>query len=192
LIVVDDPAIMVYLGYGFENPRPGPWQITLLATAETPAEGTDFALTAHLEGGARLAASAEPLLPELGQVVRLAGALTLGEAGLAIDQAVARVTGPDGRVETVTLAVTGDSFEGEWAPASAGLYGLDLSVTAQTPDGTPVERTAFLAIEAQPRPNVVRSGLALAAIVGGVLCVLVLVLVGSVLLGLRLLRGRRR
>jgi hypothetical protein len=28
LIIVKDPETLVYLGYGFNNPRPGPWQVT--------------------------------------------------------------------------------------------------------------------------------------------------------------------
>src|SRR5690606_11524939 len=26
---VDDPAALVHLGYGFHNPRPGPWRVTV-------------------------------------------------------------------------------------------------------------------------------------------------------------------
>lgn len=191
LIVVDDPATMVYLGYGFENPRPGPWQIMLLSTAATPAGGADYALTAHLAGGAELAASAAPLLPELGQAVQLAGTLTLGGADLPINQAEARITGPEGQAETVALAVTGSRFAGEWSPASPGLYQLDLIVTAQTPDGTPIERMAFLAVEAQPRQNPMRTGLALAAIAGALLCGLLLLVGGPVGLALWLRRRRK-
>lgn len=191
LIVVDDPETMVYLGYGFENPRPGPWQVTLAATAATPAGGADYAITAHLAGGVHLAASATPLLPGLGQLVALTGELTLGEAPLDIGQAQVQVTGPDGAAETLALAVTGSRFDGEWRPSSAGLYRLDAVVTAQTPDGTPVERTAFLVVEAQPAPNPVRTGLAVIGILGGVLCLLGGIVLGPIWLVLGLRRRRR-
>jgi hypothetical protein len=191
LIQVDDPETMVYLGYGFENPRPGPWQVILNATAATPAAGADFALTAHLAGGVQLAASATPLLPEIGEPVALAGGLTLGEAPLGLTQAHLLVRGPDGRAETLPLEVTGSDFAGEWQPESAGLYQLDIVVAAQTPDGTPVERTAFLVVEAQPEPTPVRTTLATAAIMGGVLCLLLAIVVGPLWLGWRLIRRRR-
>jgi hypothetical protein len=192
LIVVDDPETMVYLGYGFENPRPGPWQVIVNATDRTPASGADFALTAHLVGGVRLAASATPLLPEIGEAVALAGALTLGDAPLAIGQAQLMVRGPDGQAETLPLEASGNELAGEWRPEAAGLYQLDMVVEAQTPDGTAVERTAFLVVEAQPAPTPVRTALATAAIVGGVLCLVLVMLLGPLWLGWRLVRRRRR
>ena len=121
----------------------------------------------------------------------LEGALTLGGAGLPITQAEARITGPEGQAETVALAVTGSRFSGEWAPASPGLHQVDLVVTAQTPDGTPIERTAFLAVEAEPRQNPMRTGLTLAAIAGALLCGLMLIVVAPVWLALRLRRRRK-
>jgi pimeloyl-ACP methyl ester carboxylesterase len=191
LIVVDDPATMVYLGYGFENPRPGPWQVLLNATAATPATGADFALTAHLAGGVQLTANATPLLPEIGAPVGLAGSLTLAEAPLAIGQAEVLIWHPDGEAEVLPLTVTGSDFAGEWRPDDEGVYQLDIVVLAQTPDGTPVERTAFLAIQAQPKPTPVRTAAATVAIVGGVLCLLLALLVGPLWLGWRLVQRRR-
>jgi hypothetical protein len=191
LIVVDDPATMVYLGYGFENPRPGPWQVILNATTTTPATGADFALTAHLAGGVRLRANATPLLPEIGEAVALAGGLTLGETPLPIASAQAQIWHPDGEAEVLPLEVAGSDFSGEWRPDGEGVYQVDVVVSAQTPDGTPVERTAFLAIEAQPRPSPARTTMATVAIVGGVLCLLLGIVVGPLWLGWRLVQRRR-
>jgi len=66
LVKVEDPTALFYLGYGFNNPKPGAWKVTLLPTASTPAGGADYALTASFEGGAVLNASTGSLLPQVG------------------------------------------------------------------------------------------------------------------------------
>jgi hypothetical protein len=126
--------------------------------------------------------------------VALTGGLSLetGGAPLAIGQAQALIWHPDGEAERLALNVTGSGFTGEWQPDGVGVYQLDIVVSAQTPDGTPVERTAFLAIQAQPRPTPVRAGLAVAALVGGVLCLLLAIVLGPLWLGWRLVRRRRK
>jgi len=48
------------------------------------------------------------------------------------------------------MDASGESATGAWTPQEAGLYGVDLHVNARSPDGIPVERIAFLTVEAQP------------------------------------------
>jgi pimeloyl-ACP methyl ester carboxylesterase len=153
LVVVQDPATLVYLGYGFANPRPGPWKITLQATASTPAGGADYAITAHLQGGAVLKAQASKLFPKPNEPVELTARLELAGQALTIRDAQARVRYPSGELHTLALATTGGDWKANWQSASPGLYGVDLVVNGNAPDGAPVERSAFLALEVQPTPE---------------------------------------
>jgi len=66
LVVVDDPEALFYLGYGFADPKPGPWRVRLVSTPSTPTGGADFALTARFVGGTQLTAQVDPLLPPPG------------------------------------------------------------------------------------------------------------------------------
>jgi hypothetical protein len=77
LIVVDDPSALFYLGYGFENPKPGLWRVELRSSEQTPAQGADYALAARFAGGAELVASLSSLLPITGDTVSLTGGLRL-------------------------------------------------------------------------------------------------------------------
>lgn len=153
LTVVRDPETLVYLGYGFNNPRPGPWQITLQTTDATPSTGADFALTAQLKGGAILLANASPLLPKVNQPVQLSVRLELGEQPLTIRDATARMRSPDGAMQNIALASTGIEWRTSWTPHLPGLYGIDILINGNTPDNLPIERNAFLSIEAQPAPE---------------------------------------
>ncbi|RPJ26516.1 MAG: alpha/beta fold hydrolase, partial [Chloroflexi bacterium] len=54
IIRVDDPSTMIYLGYGFKQPRPGRWAVTLQTSSSTPVSGADFAIAAQFNGGALL------------------------------------------------------------------------------------------------------------------------------------------
>ncbi|MEW5718132.1 MAG: alpha/beta fold hydrolase [Chloroflexota bacterium] len=153
LVVVKDPATLVYLGYGFNNPRPGPWQVTVQSTPETPSSGADYALTAHLVGGAVLKAQASPLLPEQNAPVLLSARLEQGGQLLAIRDATARISQPDGATRIVALTAAGNEWRANWIPGATGLYGLDVTVNGTASDGTLIERTAFLSIEAQPTPE---------------------------------------
>jgi hypothetical protein len=166
LIIVDDPATLVYLGYGFQNPRPGPWRITLAATSKTPARGADYALTAQLRGGAILKAQASPLLPRLNEPVDLTARLELAGQALPIRDAQALIRQPDGKTETISLTASGDQWRGTWKPTSAGVHGINIQVTGSAPDGTPLEREAFLSIQGQPAAGqVARSQSLIAAVV---------------------------
>jgi pimeloyl-ACP methyl ester carboxylesterase len=186
LVVVDDPASMLHLGYGFENPRPGAWVVSLHATDLTPPEGASLALTAHLQGGAALAAQADPLLPELDRDVTISAALQLADAPIAISQAQALIRGPDGSLERIELPPAGGRAAASWRPGAAGTYAIDVFAAGSGPDGTPIERTAFLAVEAQPPPDLRPTYLLLGGL--GLLCAASL---GAVLaIGLRLARRR--
>lgn len=178
LIVVDDPATLVHLGYGFNNPKPGKWVVTLLATEKTPAEGADFALTAQFIGGAELQASTSALLPQAGEAVTIQARLTLAGQALVIDQAEALVRGPNGKQESVALAANGDSVQAEWAPSEPGIHAIDVQVSGKTVDGILVERAAFLVVEAQPVQNTANRSLLFAGLGLGVLCAGTLVVAG--------------
>jgi len=185
LIVIDDPSALFYLGYGFENPKPGLWRVELRSSERTPAQGADYALAARFAGGAELVASLSTLLPQTGDTVSLTGGLRLQGSDLALSGAQASVRAPDGQVQVLDLSVTGDQASGEFEAAVPGLYGIDLSVAGTAEDGTPVERTSFLAFEAQPASNSSRASAGW--IVG---CTAATVLLAGIFVAL--LRRRRR
>jgi pimeloyl-ACP methyl ester carboxylesterase len=186
LIVVDDPATLVYLGYGFQNPRPGPWRVTLAATSKTPARGTEYALTAQLQGGAVLKAQVNPLLPKPGEPVELTARLELAGQALPIRQATALIRGPNGKAESMSLTESGDRWTAAWKPASPGVYGITVQVSGSAPDGTPLEREASLSIQGQPSANQVASSQRLLG------AVVLLLLAVAVVLVLSLLIKRRK
>ena len=186
LVVVDDPATLVYLGYGFQNPRPGPWRVTLAATGKTPARGTDYALTARLAGGAVLKAQAGTLLPRPGEPVDLTARLELAGQALPIRQATALVRYPDGQVQALNLAAGGDEWKATWKPTLPGVHGVNIQVSGSTADGMPLEREAFLSVQVQPAPDQVANSQMLIAGVG------LLVLAAILVLILALLRRRAR
>jgi pimeloyl-ACP methyl ester carboxylesterase len=176
LRVVDDPGTLVYLGYGFDHPKPGPWQVTLLATDRTPAAGADYAITAQLAGGVELSAETSNLLPIAGEAVEIRARLTLGGQSLPVTAARAVIRGPDGLL-TAPLHAEGDAWQLRWAPATPGLYALDVLVIGQAPDGTPVARTAFLSVEAQPSAAQAQGMQSSLALIAGGAGVVVLALV---------------
>lgn len=146
LLKVDDPATMVHLGYGFANPKPGPWKVTLKATARTPRNGADFALSARVVGGALLRANASQLLPPMNEPIRFNGALELPGRALSSTAIKAMVRKPDGSEEELVLS----GGSAEWTPAQIGVHGIDIIAHAIAPDGSPIERTTFLSVEVQP------------------------------------------
>jgi len=150
LIVVDDPTTLVYLGYGFNNPRPGAWQVGLQATPKTPPAGADFALTAQLRGGAVLSAQTSTLVPRTGESVRITARLELAGQAVPLQDAKALIRSPDGRLQTVALTGTGAERAAAWTPSLPGLHAVDVAVLGMGPDGLPIERTAFLSVDVQP------------------------------------------
>jgi pimeloyl-ACP methyl ester carboxylesterase len=194
LIRIDDPETLLYLGYGFTNPQPGPWRVRLHSTRDTPAAGADYAVSAQVTGGADLTARVSELLPEVGQEVRLSASLDDGGEPVGIESAVARVRTPQGRDETVTLAGDGTGPAGVWRPAGSGLHSIDVTVTGRTASGARVERTAFLAAEVQPDAEDPSLWLPVAAVIGVVFVVIggvgLVVVVALMRLGRRRRSGR--
>jgi pimeloyl-ACP methyl ester carboxylesterase len=173
-IRVTDPSTMFYLGYGFQNPKPGPWQITVQATESTPASGTDFAISVYFVGGAKLEATSSTLVPQINEQVRLDAGLSLGGQSLEIKEARAVIKDADGNVETLDFP-SGQNVSTTWTPRNAGTYAVDIIVTGIAPNGSSVERTDFLAIEVQPNPSKGQITFNLVAVIAGVLLVLALI-----------------
>ncbi len=186
LVVVSDPQALLYLGYGFRDPKPGLWQVTLQATGKTPPTGSDFSLTAQFVGGATLTAESSSLLPARNETVRLTARLDLGGQPLSIDAAQARVRLPDGGVQVVSLAAAGGAVQADWTPAQSGLHAVEISAVGHLSDGTPVERVAFLSVDVQPAGGFTLPRLVLAGVVIlGILLLIAFVVVVWVLMRLR-------
>ncbi|HSF81886.1 MAG TPA: alpha/beta fold hydrolase [Anaerolineales bacterium] len=177
--VVDDPASLVYLGYGFNNPRPGAWVVKLLTTAATPASGADYALTARYQGGATLLAQTSQLLPPLGEPVEITAQFQLDGQTLAVDTAQAVIRAPDNSEFTLDLALDGSQYQAVFEPEQPGFYDIQVRFSGILPTGEAVERTAFLVAQVQPVETSLpeRSTLAIflvGLILGGLLLALVL------------------
>jgi pimeloyl-ACP methyl ester carboxylesterase len=165
LTVVDDPQALFYLGYGFNNPKPGLWRITVQTTDKTPPSGADYSMSASFQGGARLQAQASQLLPKLGESVELNARLEKGGRALAVERAQASLRAPDGSMETIDLTPQGEMRQAAWKPQQPGLYSVEIDVDGSAPDGTPVERAAYFTIEAQAAPRSPFLGLAIVLVV---------------------------
>ncbi len=174
-IQIDDPSSLFYLGYGFQNPKPGPWQITVQATESTPANGTDFAISVYFVGGAKLEATSNTLIPQIKEKVELNANLTLNGQPLDIKEASAVIKDSDGNIETLNFPA-GQNIVASWTPQKAGTYAVDIIVTGTAPDGSPVERTDFLAIEVQTNQSKGQITFNLVAVIVIVLVVLFLIL----------------
>lgn len=163
-IVVQDPEALIYLGYGFENPRPGPWQITLSAGPDTPPQGADFSMMARLTGGAQLQALTSALLPNPGDEVLISARLSLADQSLPIQEGWVVVHGADGYRMELPLNTIGQQAEVAWEAGPPGVYGINVFTRAQTGEGIIVERGAQLSVQVQPRRGL--SKLELAAVTG--------------------------
>jgi hypothetical protein len=149
-IRVTDAEMMVYLGYGFVQPRAGQWIVTLQPTADTPAAGADYAITAQFHGGATLQTTVDQLLPAVNQPVTVQAQLTAAGQPIALTAAEANVRQPDGQLTTYPLVMAGATATLTLAPAQSGLHGVEVSVRAQTVDGLTIDRASFTLFEAQP------------------------------------------
>jgi len=178
LVRVDDPQALFYLGYGFNNPKPGEWKVNLVPTASTPPAGADYALTASFQGGASLKADTSSLLPAPGQPVTITAKLDLNGESLMLDQASARLRTPDGGHSTISLSLQGNQYQGEFTPDSSGLYSLQVQVLAQSPEGSALERTTSLVIEVQPDDRRSAQRARLVNLVGGAALLLIVVFAG--------------
>jgi pimeloyl-ACP methyl ester carboxylesterase len=153
LVVVKDPATLFYLGYGFQNPKPGLWRVRLQATGQTPSRGADYALTAHFLGGATLQAGLNTFLPQVNEEIHLTASLDLNGQPIDLQSAQANIRAPDGISQTLALDLQNGQGLANWKLQEPGLYGVDVHVQALSADGIPIERTAFLALEVQPTPD---------------------------------------
>ena len=174
-IQLDDPSSLFYLGYGFQNPKPGPWNITVQATDKTPSGGTDFAVSVYFIGGAKLETTSNTLVPRINEQVRFEAQLSLGGQLLEITKAQAVIKDSDGDIQTLNLP-TGQNISTTWTPTKAGTYAVDIVVTGAAPDGSSIERTDFLAIEVQPNPSKGKITFNLVAVIAGVVLLLILIM----------------
>ncbi|MEP0912586.1 hypothetical protein NDI45_16880 [Leptolyngbya sp. GB1-A1] len=148
-ITVNDPTSLIYLGYGFKNPKPGPWNVTLVTTAKTPATGADYAIAAKVVGDAALQAQVSHLSPKINEPITLSASLALVNQPLKTAEIEATIRQPDGHSETLKL--TGNTEKQvTWRPFKPGTYGIDVAARDFTLDGKLIERTTFLAVEVQP------------------------------------------
>jgi len=184
LIRVDDPSTLVYLGYGFNQPKSGQWVVTLLTTSETPPGGADYAISANFKGGAKLSASTSLTTPRVNEPVTISANLTADGLPVTLKTAQIILRKPDGSAESLDMLLNGNSATLEVTPNSSGIYGTEVDITAQASDGTPIDRAAFLSFEAQP----VRKEILIMRILAGVGILVLIVLVGSFLVW----RARRR
>ncbi len=153
LIQTDDPATMVTLGYGFQNPRPGPWKIALQASERTPGAGADYAISAKVIGGATLKTQADRMVAQTGQPFTITASLELAGQPLADAVFQASIRRPDGGIEELSFSTSGNERRAVWTPREAGIYAVNVAARGSSPDGLPIERADFLSFEVQPDPT---------------------------------------
>lgn len=153
---IDDPATMLYLGYGFKQPKPGKWVVTLKTTAETPAAGADYALNARFSGGATLTAKTSLTIPELGQAVTIQASLELAGSNLRVEAAQAHLRQPDGSLVVLPLAPEEQVYRAEFTPRQSGLHSVEVLLTGQSAEGFRVDRAAYLTFEVQPGDSLIQ------------------------------------
>jgi len=174
-IQLDDPSSLFYLGYGFQNPKPGPWNITVQATDKTPSTGTDFAVSVYFVGGAKLEAMSNTLVPQINEQVQFDAQLSLGGQLLEITEAKAVIKDSDGNIQTLVFPA-GQNISATWTPTQAGTYAVDIVVSGTAPDGSTIERTDFLAIEVQPNLSKGQITFNLVVLIAVVVLILILIL----------------
>jgi pimeloyl-ACP methyl ester carboxylesterase len=145
LVRVEDPSSLLTLGYGFDHPRPGPWRVSLHA----PREGSDYALSARVVGGAMLHCGASPLTPARGQPVRLSASLEHPRDAVEEVTMRAVVHASDGSTETLEMPGDGPARSVQWRPSRPGLYGVDIVASGRA-GAQRIERMGFLAVEVRP------------------------------------------
>jgi pimeloyl-ACP methyl ester carboxylesterase len=178
LIKVDDPDALIYLGYGFNKPKPGQWVVTLLSTASTPAQGANFAITARFDGGAQLRAETSSTLPALNEPVQIRAALVTEGTVPVVSTARAVLRKPDGSTEAIDLQPDGESYLASYTPTQIGLYGVQVSMQAQK-EGLAIDRGAFIVFEVQPPvPTSTQTWVRVGLLGAGILLVLVVAIAG--------------
>lgn len=149
VLKITDPTTMLYLGYGFKNPKPGKWVVTLKTTAETPSQGADYALNARFMGGATLTVSSSVTIPAIGEPVTLLARLQTNGTNLTIEAAQALIRKPDGAQEILTLSEHGDVYSVEYRPQQSGLHSAEIILTGKSADSFSIDRAAYLTFEVQ-------------------------------------------
>jgi pimeloyl-ACP methyl ester carboxylesterase len=166
LVEVKDPAALFTLGYGFNNPAPGAWKITLRATEQTPGRGADYALAAKVVGGATLRTRADRMVTMPEQPITISSSLELAGSPLTGATIQALIRRPDGGTEEVKFTDGGDEKRAVWVPKESGIYAVDVIAQGLAPDGLQIERADFLSFEVQPDPTRGQLTLALMVIAG--------------------------
>ncbi|MCC5987040.1 MAG: alpha/beta fold hydrolase [Pararhodobacter sp.] len=149
--VIEDPATLLYLGYGFENPRPGPWRVTIEPGPDTPPEGTDYSIIVRYVGGGGIDARLDRHLVGRGHPVNLSAQLRLGEGLLAHDMAEVTLIRPNGEEVALEVPQSGDGLELSVVPDRTGAWGIDVRLRHELADGFVVERADYLAFRALRR-----------------------------------------
>ena len=150
VVRIDDPSTMVYLGYGFNKPKPGKWIVTLESTDSTPASGADFAIAAKFNGGALLQTTQDVTTPRVNQPVTISGVLTVDGVSIPLTSANVIVHAPDGTAESGEITINGNQALAQVSPRMSGIYGIEVDVTAQTSNGDLIDRAAFLTFVVEP------------------------------------------
>lgn len=173
MIRVDDPSTMIYLGYGFNNPKPGRWIITLHTTGATPLQGADFAINAQFNGGAQLQARLDVTTPKVNQPVTISALLTADGAPVLLDGAQAAVRHPDGHLETLAMQVSNNSAILSLKPDETGIHSVEVSVTARAQDGSIIDRAVHLTFVAEPTESIITTNRMIG--LGGLLVLAILI-----------------
>ncbi len=127
------------------------------------------------------------MIPKVGEPVEIIAALELDGQPLPVELAEAVIRTPDGSVQKLQLSLSGDRYQTTWRPSSPGLYAIDLRVQGTSIDSSPVERTAFLSVEAQPASDQVRT---IASLIGVAVVALGIVILGIGMVVWLVRRGR--
>lgn len=151
LTIIDDPDSLLYLGYGFENPRPGPWRVTVQTTDRTPPLGVDYAILVQYVGGATIAGTVSNHVPSVGEEVTITATLQLGDDPLLVESATVLVHTPDGRTVEAPVLEQAEGIGAVILPEMTGIYAIDVDIRSFTPDGAVIQRSVYLAFEAFAR-----------------------------------------
>jgi len=156
ILKLNDPDTMLYLGYGFAQPKPGIWKVELKTTSQTPASGADYAISARFIGGARLEVRASQTIFNLGKPVNIKGTLTANGLAITPQSVKALIRKPDGSTESIELSAKSNEFNLTYQPALIGLYNVEISVMGVTPQGVTIMRAAYVSFETQSVEEQVR------------------------------------
>ncbi len=154
-IRVTDPSTLIYLGYGFKEPTPGRWIITLHTTGATPAGGADYAINAQFNGGAVLQARTNTMLPKLNESVTINANLTASGIPVSLDSAQAQLRKPDGSAETLAMSIDSNTGVLTFRSDESGIYGIEVRVMAHTQENMQIDRAAFLTFEVQSSNEII-------------------------------------